>query len=120
MRNRNAIARKAIADALSIRLGAERGLDKAICVYDLAWSLGVEVRFLDIPSMEGMYYKSPDPTSFSHLYALRGAALSLVPTNSRITAGETAYTWTNSLSSGNVPGDLILKNLLLIASRVLY
>ena len=61
MRNRKAIARKAIADALSLRLSAERGLDKAICVYDLVRSLGVEVRFLDIPSMEGMYYKSPEP-----------------------------------------------------------
>ena len=29
--------------------------------YDLAETLGIEVRFADIPSMEGMLYCNPDP-----------------------------------------------------------
>ena len=36
-------------------------LDEAICAYDLAERLGIEVRFADIPSMEGMYYRASDP-----------------------------------------------------------
>ncbi len=36
------------------------GLDEAICAYDLAERLGIEVRFADIPSMEGMYYRASE------------------------------------------------------------
>ena len=61
MMDRRAIARQAIAEALRMRLRAGYGLGDAICVYDLAQHLGVEVRFLDIPSMEGMYYSAPEP-----------------------------------------------------------
>ena len=61
MMDRRAIARRATADALRMRQRAGYGLSGAICVYDLAQRLGIEVRFLDIPSMEGMYYSSSDP-----------------------------------------------------------
>ena len=61
MMDRRAIARRATADALRMRQRAGYGLSSAICVYDLAQRLGIEVRFLDIPSMEGMYYSSSDP-----------------------------------------------------------
>ena len=44
-----------------MRVRAGYGLDESICIYDLAQKLGVEVRFLDIPSMEGMYYNSGIP-----------------------------------------------------------
>ena len=52
---------QAFAKALRMRRSADYGLDSAVCVYDLAQRLGIEVRFLDIPSMEGMYYKAPKP-----------------------------------------------------------
>ena len=44
-----------------MRGGAGFALDQAICVYDLAERLGIEVRFADIPSMEGMYYRASEP-----------------------------------------------------------
>ena len=48
--------------ALRTRRAVGYGLDHAVCVYDLAEKLGVEVRFLDLPSMEGMYSSAPGPT----------------------------------------------------------
>ena len=51
----------AFAAALRMRRNAGYGLEEAICVYDLAEQLGIEVRFSDIPSMEGMLYCNPDP-----------------------------------------------------------
>ena len=61
MMDRRTIARKATAEALRTRLRAGYGLDTPICVYDLAGRLGIEVRFFDLPSLEGMYYNSPKP-----------------------------------------------------------
>lgn len=61
MMDRRAIARKATAKALRTRQRMGCGLRDALCVYDLAQRLGIEVRFLDIPSMEGMYYSAPEP-----------------------------------------------------------
>ena len=51
----------AFAAALRMRKNAGYRLDEAICVYDLAERLGIEVRFTDIPSMEGMLYSNPEP-----------------------------------------------------------
>ena len=48
--------------ALRTRRAVGYGLDHAVCVYDLAEKLGVEVRFLDLPSMEGMYLSVSSPT----------------------------------------------------------
>ena len=62
MNERRAIARQAIAAALHTRLSVGYRLDHAICVYDLAEKLGLEVRFLDLPSMEGMYLSASSPT----------------------------------------------------------
>ena len=59
--DRRTIARKATAEALRTRVRAGYGLDTPLCVYDLAGRLGVEVRFFDLPSMEGVYYNSPKP-----------------------------------------------------------
>ena len=61
MIDRRSIARKATADALRTRHRAGYRLDTPICVYDLAGRLGVEVRFLDVPTLEGIYYNSPKP-----------------------------------------------------------
>ena len=62
MNDRRAIARQAMAAALRTRLSLGYGLEHAVCVYDLAEKLGVEVRFLDLPSMEGMYSSASGPT----------------------------------------------------------
>ena len=62
MNDRRAIARQAMAAALRTRLALGCGLDHAVCVYGLAEKLGLEVRFLDLPSMEGMYTSASDPT----------------------------------------------------------
>ena len=61
---------QAFAKALRMRRSADYGLDSAVCVYDLAQRLGIEVRFLAIPSMEGMYYKKPSENSNFHLIRL--------------------------------------------------
>ena len=62
MNDRRMIAREATAAALRTRRSVGYGLDHAVCVYDLAEKLGVEVRFLDLPSMEGMYTSASSPT----------------------------------------------------------
>ena len=62
MNDRRAIARQAMAAALRIRLSLGYGLEHAVCVYDVAEKLGVEVRFLALPSMEGMYTSASSPT----------------------------------------------------------
>lgn len=51
----------ASAASLKVRRSQGFGLWTPICVYDLAESMGIEVRFLDIPSMEGMYCREPGP-----------------------------------------------------------
>ena len=61
MITRKTIAMQAVAKALRMRRSAGYGLDSAVCGYDLAQRLDIEVRFLDIPSMEGMYYQAPKP-----------------------------------------------------------
>ena len=55
------MAHGAFAAALRMRRKAGCRLDEAISVYDLAERLDIEVRFADIPSMEGMLYCNPDP-----------------------------------------------------------
>ena len=55
------MAQSAFAAALRMRRNAGYRLEEAICVYDLAERLGIEVRFADIPSMEGMLYCNTEP-----------------------------------------------------------
>jgi len=45
-----------------LRFSAGSRLRDAICVYDVAQSLGIEVRFVGIPSLEGMYWKKSPAT----------------------------------------------------------
>lgn len=58
MTDRKSIARRAVAASLRLRRDAGYGLTEPVCVYDLAERIGIEVRFIDIPSMEGMYLHS--------------------------------------------------------------
>ncbi|MGN6369020.1 MAG: ImmA/IrrE family metallo-endopeptidase [Phycisphaerae bacterium] len=59
--NRRELARQALAAATRTRIATKRALWDPICVFDLAEEMHVEVRFLDIPSMEGLYSKQPRP-----------------------------------------------------------
>lgn len=61
MIDRRALARQAVSAALRTRKAGGLKLDQAICVYDLAERLGIEVRFLNLPSFEGMYCASENP-----------------------------------------------------------
>ena len=60
MLNRKDLAREALAAALEIRKAKENFLNP-ICIYDLVEELKIEVRFADIPSLEGMYSCAPRP-----------------------------------------------------------
>ncbi|MFA6312597.1 MAG: ImmA/IrrE family metallo-endopeptidase [Sterolibacterium sp.] len=60
--DRQRLARTAMAKALQIRKRCGIDLWEATCVYDLAGRLGVDVRFIDIPSMEGAYCLAAHPT----------------------------------------------------------
>lgn len=60
MRDRDLVL-DGMGKALRVRRAAGHEHVKPICVYDLADSLGIEVRFDPFPSLEGMYRKSPSP-----------------------------------------------------------
>jgi len=49
------LARRAVAEAARVRLRAQLDQFSAICVYDLAEQLGIDLRFQALPSLEGMY-----------------------------------------------------------------
>ena len=53
--DRQRLARTAMAKALQLRKRTGASLWEAVCVYDIAERVGVDVRFIDIPSMEGAY-----------------------------------------------------------------
>ena len=59
--SRRTLAQQAVGEALRVRQRLGYGLSDAVCVYDLAERLGVEVRFLELPSMEGIYYSTCVP-----------------------------------------------------------
>jgi Zn-dependent peptidase ImmA (M78 family) len=60
--NREKLAQAAMVRALQMRARAGYPLRDPVCVYALAERLGIEVRFLDIPSMEGIYRGPKHPT----------------------------------------------------------
>jgi len=62
--SRRSLARDGLTAAL--RLRQRKGIDlvKPVCVYDLAESMGVEVRFVDLVSLEGMYAAVQRPVIF--------------------------------------------------------
>jgi hypothetical protein len=58
--DRRALAGNALAMAISLRQGANLGLDGPIDIYGLCDHLSVPYRFVDV-SMEGMYQRTPAP-----------------------------------------------------------
>src|SRR5947209_14102365 len=61
MERKSKSAMAAMSAALQLRQSEGFGLWAPVCPYDLAEKLGIEVRFIDLPSMEGMYCKNPNP-----------------------------------------------------------
>lgn len=60
--DRKQLAQSATVRALQVRRRAGCPFWEPICVYDIAARLGIEVRFFDSPSMEGVYCASASPT----------------------------------------------------------
>jgi Zn-dependent peptidase ImmA (M78 family) len=58
---RKNLAREALAAALEVRQKVDRPLLEALCVFDVATEMEVDLWFKAIPSLEGMYSKSPGP-----------------------------------------------------------
>lgn len=61
MNDRIAIQREAVRRAFQLRRSLSIPREHAVNVFDVARSIGVEVQFLDLPSLEGMFYRGPDP-----------------------------------------------------------
>ncbi len=61
MNDRVAIQREAARRSLQLRRSLSIPREHAVNVFDIASSIGVEVQFLDLPSLEGMFYRGPDP-----------------------------------------------------------
>lgn len=55
------LARNAAARALQLRSSLGYRPWQSLCIYDFSDRLGIEVRFLDVPSMEGMYCLAGSP-----------------------------------------------------------
>src|SRR6266487_5305298 len=61
MEQRRSLVMDAADAALRVRQSAGLGIWTPMCIYDVAEELGLEVRFVDISSMEGMYCKNAAP-----------------------------------------------------------
>ena len=60
-RRRSELAFDAAAKAQRVRKNLGLKSQDPVCAYDAAERLGVEVRFMDAPSMEGVYSRHPNP-----------------------------------------------------------
>lgn len=56
-----AIRREAARSALQLRRSLSVPRESPVNIFDLASAVGVEVHFMDLPSLEGMFYRGPDP-----------------------------------------------------------
>lgn len=65
--NKKALGVDALRAAMKTRQQLQLPLNEAVCVYDAAEELGLEVRFDPIPSMEGMYVKQTLAGSCPHI-----------------------------------------------------
>ncbi|MGH7139882.1 MAG: ImmA/IrrE family metallo-endopeptidase [Pirellulales bacterium] len=64
MNDRIATQREAARRGLQLRRSLSIPREHAVNVFDVASSIGIEVQFLDSPSLEGMFYRGPDPKVF--------------------------------------------------------
>ena len=56
-----ALARRALRAAMQLRRSLSIAHEMPINAFQLAGSLGIDVRFLDVPSLEGMFVRDPGP-----------------------------------------------------------
>lgn len=68
-REKQTLAQEAMHKSIEVRTQTGFDLKSPICIYGLCDQLNVKVRFVDISSMEGIYYKEEKPLIF--LSALR-------------------------------------------------
>jgi Zn-dependent peptidase ImmA (M78 family) len=61
MINKKLLATEAIAKALQVRRRLNISLEASVCPLDAAEKLGIDVRLMDIPSMEGIYVAGNAP-----------------------------------------------------------
>ncbi|HVC98695.1 MAG TPA: ImmA/IrrE family metallo-endopeptidase [Pirellulales bacterium] len=61
MNDRIGTQREAVRRGLQLRRSLSIPREHPVNVFDVASSIGVEVQFLDLPSLEGMFYRGPDP-----------------------------------------------------------
>src|ERR1700722_9206392 len=57
--NRVVVLREAARKALLLRRSLS--LEHPVNAFDVAMSIGVEIQFMDLPSLEGMFFRGPDP-----------------------------------------------------------
>lgn len=61
MNRRAGIGRVAMRAALELRRSQSISRDQPLNIFDFSASVGLEVRFLDAPSLEGMFARDPNP-----------------------------------------------------------
>jgi hypothetical protein len=59
--SRVALGREAMRSALQLRRSLSIAREDPVNVYDVASAIGVELRFVDRPSLEGMFLRDPHP-----------------------------------------------------------
>ena len=87
--DRSVIARTATRAAYQARRVLSIPRDHAVNAFDVAESLGVEVRFVDAPSLEGMFSRAPHP-------------LIILPSTQHRPRGRLAFTCAHELGHGQM------------------
>ena len=64
MSDRVSLGRIAMRNALQLRRGLSIPRESPLNVFDVAASIGVDVQFVDSPTLEGMFYRGPHPQIF--------------------------------------------------------
>lgn len=61
MINKSQLAKEALQKAMEVRMSCNLPLNKPVCPFDIAIKLGIDLRFLSLASLEGMYSNEPRP-----------------------------------------------------------
>ncbi|MEX2381193.1 MAG: ImmA/IrrE family metallo-endopeptidase [Opitutales bacterium] len=62
MSDRKRLIQEALRAAMEVREHTNRDISQPLCIYDVAAEMGIEVRFVSLPSVEGMYSGGDAPT----------------------------------------------------------
>ena len=101
MNDRIAIQREAVRRALQLRRSLSIPRDHPVNVFDLASLIGVEVQYRDSPSLEGMFFRGPDPRVFlpSLKHRPRGRVVFSVRMSLAISISGTEREWTSTVET---------------------